>query len=44
MSNVRGIEQGTGACRELEEIWLKVNLAAAKGTRRSDVGVDLAGR
>jgi hypothetical protein len=32
------------ACRELEEIWPKGNLAAAKGTGRSDVGVDPAGR
>jgi hypothetical protein len=32
------------ACRDLEEIWTKGNLAAAKGTGRSDVGVDPAGR
>jgi hypothetical protein len=37
-------ENKAPACRELEEIWTKGNLAAAKGTGRSDVGVDQAGR
>jgi hypothetical protein len=42
--HVHSREQGTGARRELEEIWLKGNLAAAKGTGRSDLGVDPVGR
>ena len=44
MSHVHSREQGTGACRELEEICTRGNLAAAKGSGRSDVGVDPTGR
>jgi hypothetical protein len=32
------------ACMEIEKIWTKGNLAAVKGTGRSYIGVDRAGR